>query len=147
MASGAGFEAPEGLPRLGWDAISGLYGDASRQRAVVGHAVARVVHGVDDQIGIRECLDRFIGGHGDHAIGADRTVGIEGVDHAISIGGGAERRAGEDGCKVSHFESLAPVPEARRIRRIHDSNIRDYRALRKDYFVGENPMLELKANQ
>jgi len=48
-----------------------------------------------------------------------------------------------------HFESLAPVPEARRIRRIHDSNICDYRVLRKDYFVGANPnpAKELKAKQ
>ena len=49
----------------------------------------------------------------------------------------------------AHDFPLAPVPEARRIRRIHDSNIRDSRVLRKDYFVGANPnpAKELKAKQ
>lgn len=139
MASGAGFEAPEGLPRLGWDAMS----DRGRARAARG---LRLIH---------PCVLSALQGRGG-VIGAHTglktgvvLLQIQRARLVVVRAASAVAVGVADFVRGCHFDSLAPVPEARRIRRIHDSNICDYRVLRKDYFVGANPnpAKELKAKQ
>lgn len=137
MASGAGFEAPEGLPRLGCDAMS----DGGRTRAARGlrlihPSVLSALQGGGCVIGAHASLKTVV-----VLLQIQRTwLVVVRAASAVAVGVADFVR----GC---HFDSLAPVPEARRIRRIHDSNICDSRVLRKDYFVGvnPNPVKELKA--
>ena len=139
MASGAGFEAPEGLPRLGWDAMS----DRGRTRAARGlRLIKPCVLSALQRCGSVVCAHASLK-TGVVLLQIQRTwLVVVRATSAVAVGVADFVR----GC---HFESLAPVPEARRIRRIHDSNICDYRVLRKDYFVGANPnpAKELKAKQ
>lgn len=139
MASGAGFEAPEGLPRLGWDAMS----DRGRTRAARGlRLIKPCVLSALQRCGSVVCAHASLK-TGVVLLQIQRTwLVVVRATSAVAVGVADFVR----GC---HFESSAPVPEARRIRRIHDSNICDYRVLRKDYFVGANPnpAKELKAKQ
>ena len=139
MASGAGFEAPEGLPRLGWDAMS----DRGRTRAARGLRLIKPC--------VLSALQRcgsVIGAHASLKTGVV-LLQIQRARLVVVRAASAVAVGVADFVRGCHFNSLAPVPEARRIRRIHDSNICDYRVLRKDYFVGANPnpAKELKAKQ
>ena len=118
MASGAGFEATEGLPRLGWDAIS----DGGRTRAARG---LRLIHPrVLSALQGGGCV---IGAHASLKTGVVllqiQSAGLVVVRAASAVAVGVA-----DFVRGRHFVSLAPVPEARRMRCIHDSNICDSRA-------------------
>lgn len=136
MASGAGFEAPEGLPRLGCDAMS----DGGRTRAARGlrlihPSVLSALQGRGGVIGAHASLKTVV-----VLLQIQRTwLVVVRATSAVAVGVADFVR----GC---HFESLAPVPEARRIRRIHEWSVCDSRVFRKDYFLGANPNFE-KAKQ
>ena len=127
MASGAGFEAPEGLPRFGWE---GMLASAMSDAATVFCNLPEIAISSFDRgaefAHMHKCIAFALpSGEQLHAAAVHRCA-LDAFDAVV-------------GLRLDHDFPLAPVPEARRIHRIHGSNICDSRVYVKSYFVGGNP--------
>ena len=110
-ASGVGFEAPEGLPRLGWDAMSAR---PELDAAAIFRDLPQItIRSLDRRAELPDMNKRI----------TLALIRREQFDRSSVDCGFLNLLNAVVGSSLSrHDFPIAPVPEARRIRRIHDLN-------------------------